>query len=181
MSKKYRVIYADPPWDFSGKVGGSGSNVKEHYKTLSISQIKNLNVKDICKKNSICFMWCCEANLKDAIEILGNWGFKYKTIAFVWIKTQNRKFVTVPAPWTSKCTELCLLGTKGDMSKYIHKRPHELIISERQEHSKKPEEARKRIEEMFPKSSKIELFARQKSAGWDVFGNEVESDVLLNV
>lgn len=67
------------------------------------------------------------------------------------------------------------------MSRFVYKRPHELIVTERQKHSKKPEEARKRIEEMFPKSSKIELFAREKSNGWDCFGNEVESDVILNV
>lgn len=100
--KKYRVIYADPPWDFQGKVGAIGSNVKEHYETLSIKQIRELNVSEISKKDSICFLWCCEANLKEAIEILESWGFKYKTIGFVWIKTQNRKQVTVPGPWTSK-------------------------------------------------------------------------------
>lgn len=181
MSKKYRVIYADPPWDFSGNVGSTGSNVKKHYETLSIKQIRDLNISEISKKDSICFLWCCEANLKEAIEILESWGFKYKTIAFVWIKTQNGKRVTVTGPWTLKCTELCLLGTKGSMNRFVHKRPHELIVTERQKHSKKPEEARKRIEEMFPKSSKIELFAREKSNGWDVFGNEVESDVLLDV
>ena len=65
------------------------------------------------------------------------------------------------------------------MNRFVHKRPHELIVTERERHSKKPEEARKRIEEMFPKSSKVELFARKKSNGWDVFGNEVESDIQL--
>lgn len=181
MCKKYRVIYADPPWDFGSNIGCTGSNVKEHYETLSIKQIKNMNISKISKENSVCFLWCCEANLKEAIQILEAWGFKYKTIAFVWIKTQNGKRVTNPAPWTLKCCEFCLLGTKGSVSKYVKKRPHELVIYERSKHSEKPEEVRKRIEQMFPKSLKIELFARKKAKGWDVFGNEVESDVDIDV
>lgn len=47
------------------------------------------------------------------------------------------------------------------------------------EHSAKPEEVRTRIEQMFPTQRKLELFARKPSPGWDVWGNEVESNVLI--
>lgn len=180
MPRKYRVIYADPPWDFHNNVGGGTSNVKNHYPTMSVNDIKALNISGISKKNAILFLWACEANIPAALEVMKSWGFTYKTIAFVWVKlTKNKKIVTNPSPWTSKCTELCLLGTKGAVSKYVNCRPHEFIATIREEHSKKPEEARKRIEQMFPKSSKIELFARNKSVGWDAWGNEVCSDIRL--
>lgn len=140
-----------------------------------------MDIKSICKKDSVCFMWVASACLACGIEIMESWGFKYKTVGFVWLKTQNKKPVYVASPWTGKSTELCLIGTRGAANKYVKSRPRELIISERDIHSKKPEEARKRIEKMFPKSSKIELFARQRFPGWDCFGNEVESDVEINV
>ena len=181
MSKKYRVIYADPPWDFENKIGCIGSNVKDHYETLTIERIKNIDISKISKKDAVLFLWCCEANLKEAIQVIEAWGFRYKTVAFVWIKTKNGKRVTNPAPWTSKCCEFCLLGTKGSVNKYVKTRPHELVVSERNKHSEKPENVRKRIEQMFPKSLKIELFARKKVKGWDCFGNEIESDVDIDV
>ena len=182
MCKKYRIIYADPPWDFSNKIGGSGSNVKEIYNTLSLKQIENLDIQRITKENAILFLWTTDATLENALQIIKKWGFEYKTVQFIWVKIgKNKKPVHVISPYSSKCCEMCLVATKGTMQKYIKKRPKQLIISERGKHSEKPCEARKRIEEMLPKSSKIELFARERYNGWDCFGNEVESDVKMNV
>lgn len=50
---------------------------------------------------------------------------------------------------------------------------HQVIESPVEEHSKKPEETRRRIVELLGDVPRIELFARQRSPGWDVWGNEI--------
>ena len=80
--------------------------------------------------------------------------------------------------WTRANAEICLLATKGN-PKRISAKVHQVIISPIEEHSKKPDETRKRIVELIGDLSKIELFARQKTTGWDVWGNEVSSDIDL--
>ncbi len=73
-----------------------------------------------------------------------------------------------------KSSEICLLGIKGKMTKYKQVNNIEsLVIAERTKHSKKPKEIRNRIELLFGNLPRIELFAREKTEGWDVWGNEV--------
>ena len=102
------------------------------------------------------------------------WGFSYKTVAFVWIK-QNRKndnLFTGMGYWTRANAEICILATKGH-PKRISASVHQVIISHIEEHSKKPQEARDRIVKLMGNVPKIELFARNTTPGWDVWGNEV--------
>lgn len=80
--------------------------------------------------------------------------------------------------WTRANAEICVLAVKGK-PKRISAKVHQVIISPIEEHSKKPDETRKRIVELLGDLSKIELFARKKANGWDVWGNEVESDIDL--
>ena len=80
--------------------------------------------------------------------------------------------------WTRANAEFCVLATKGK-PKRMAKNVHQVIVSHIEEHSKKPDEARRRIVRLMGDLPRIELFARQKSAGWDVWGNEVESDIIL--
>jgi|TARA_Y100000310_G_C20704007_1_gene833021 site-specific DNA-methyltransferase (adenine-specific) len=193
--KKYKIIYADPPWKYSSKQlygdkkSGFDDNGKRKrfsklekiYSTMELNDIKLLPIQDIICKDSAYFMWVTDSHLKEGIEVLKNWGFKYKTIAFVWLK-KYRTGTTVYnfAPWTLKSTEICLLGTKGQMSKYkICNNIKQLVIAERTTHSKKPHEVRKRIECLFGELPRIELFAREKTKGWDTWGNEVKNDIEL--
>jgi N6-adenosine-specific RNA methylase IME4 len=67
---------------------------------------------------------------------------------------------------------MCLLATKGK-PKRLSKSVRQLIISKLQEHSKKPDEIRNRIVELCGDLPRIELFARQRTEGWDCWGNEV--------
>ena len=91
--KKYKVIYADPPWLYSSdpksKRGIWGLS-QNHYKSMSLKDLKKLPIKDIADEDCILFMWATFPLLPQAIELLEAWGFKYKTIAFVWVK-QNKK------------------------------------------------------------------------------------------
>jgi len=159
-SKKYSVVYADPAWQYGSKElygdKTKGSDKRDNrfrtieriYTTMTIVQIKALPVKEITDKNGACFMWVTDSHLKEGIEVMESWGFKYKTIAFVWLKkTSTGKNVLNFAPHTLKSTEICLLGIKGSMKEFKKSNNvRQLIEAERKEHSRKPNEARLRIE-----------------------------------
>ena len=179
--KKYGIIYADPPWHYrvySKK--GAGRSAESHYPTMTIEEIQALPVSELADKDCALFMWITFPLLKESLSVLSAWGFKFKTIAFVWIK-QNRKSDSLfwgMGYWTRANAEFCVLATKGK-PKRMAKNVHQVIISHIEEHSKKPDEARRRIVRLMGDLPRIELFAQQKSAGWDVWGNEVESDIIL--
>lgn len=179
-NKKYHIIYADPPWSFSSKElqkydGKRFTSMDKHYKTQSKTWIKNLPVHDITEKDCGLFLWSTDAHLGEAIETIESWGFKYITVAFVWEKlTVTGKTVANLGAWTMKNYELCLFGTKGSMLKYKKiNNIYQKVAAQRTNHSKKPIQVRKNIEMLFGDLSRIELFARQKTDGWDVWGDEV--------
>ncbi|SFC54379.1 MT-A70 family methyltransferase [Butyrivibrio sp. YAB3001] len=119
-------------------------------------------------------------NLMGAFDVIKAWGFDYKTVAFVWVK-QNKKCDSLfwgMGYWTRSNAEICLLATKGH-PKRIGRAVHQVIISHIEQHSKKPAETRDRIVELVGDVPRVELFARQKTPGWDSWGNEVESDLEL--
>lgn len=171
--KKYGIIYADPPWHYrvySKK--GAGRSAESHYPTMTIEEIQALPVSELADKDCALFMWITFPLLKESLSVLSAWGFKFKTIAFVWIK-QNRKSDSLfwgMGYWTRANAEFCVLATKGK-PKRMAKNVHQVIVSHIEEHSKKPDEARRRIVRLMGDLPRIELFARQKSAGWDVWGN----------
>lgn len=179
--KKYGIIYADPPWHYrvySKK--GAGRSAESHYPTMTIEEIQALPVSELADKDCALFMWITFPLLKESLSVLSAWGFKFKTIAFVWIK-QNRKSDSLfwgMGYWTRANAEFCVLATKGK-PKRMAKNVHQVIVSHIEEHSKKPDEARRRIVRLMGDLPRIELFARQKTAGWDVWGNEVESGIIL--
>ena len=141
--KKYKIIYADPPWRYArSKVQGAA---EKHYPTMSIEEL---------------------------------WGFTYKSVAFVWLK-QNRKSPTWfygLGFWTRGNAEICLLATKGHPKRQSNK-VHQFIISPVEQHSKKPDITREKILALMGDLPRIELFARQHTPGWDVWGNEIKSDI----
>ena len=174
-NKKYNIIYADPPWHFrtySDK--GNGRSALQHYNCMSINDIYDLPVNTICSNDCILFIWVIDPMLPEALEVIKRWGFKYKTVAFTWVK-ENKKsegYFTGLGYWTRANPEMCLLATKGK-PKRLSKAVKQLIISKRQEHSKKPDEIRNRIIQLCGDLPKIELFARQRVKGWDCWGNQV--------
>jgi len=181
--KKFKVILADPPWAYRQKQINFQSydkgkkyinGVEEHYQTMTNEDIKNLNVQSLADDDCLLFLWATSPNLDVAIEVGKAWGFEFKTIAFVWDKQRtNYGFYTL-----SQC-EVCLVFKKGRIPKKAVNNVRQFISEKLGKHSAKPLEVRKRIESMFPDHNKIELFAREKTEGWDVWGNEVESDINL--
>lgn len=181
--KQYAVIYADPPWAYSDKgfgkrpgdnaVKGSFAPEAGRYNTMTLNEIKTLPIKQISLPNAALLLWATSPLLPEALETIAAWGFKFKTVAFCWSKITNTgKEVANLGQWTMGNVELCLLGTKG-APKRLDRTVRQLVIAERVEHSRKPEEVRQRIEKIFGEVPRIELFARRESSGWDAWGDEI--------
>ena len=83
-NKKYDVIYADPPWEYRQNGGANSRGMaKQHYDTMSTTEICDLPIRNICTDKTVCFMWATFPNISEAIKVLEAWGFTYKTAAFV--------------------------------------------------------------------------------------------------
>jgi len=193
--KKYNIIYADPAWKQKAGRPLSGGYKKENgvqvfnplsdksadlpYDTMTLDEIKSLHVKDIADKDAHLYIWTTNKYLMDVGEIIKAWGFKYST-TLVWCK----KPIGSGMGGTYKVsTEFLIFATRGKLAtkkgvngtwfdvkrKYVNGYPC---------HSKKPDFFREMIDSVST-GSKIELFAREKHEGWDVWGNEVESSVAL--
>lgn len=175
--KKYNIIYADPHWQFKvwSKDTGLGRSPDMHYSTMEKEDIQLLPVNKITKENAVLFLWVTYPCLEEGLELIKKWGFTYKTCAFSWIKfnkKSNTPFVGM-GYYTRANNEICLLATKGKPLKRINKSVKQVVFSKIREHSRKPDEVRERIIELFGDLPRIELFARQQFEGWDCWGNEV--------
>lgn len=167
------IIYADPPWRYNDKK--CNGNCASHYTTMSITDICCLPAKQLADKDCVLFLWVTYPMISDAMRVIDAWGFKYKTIAFQWVK-QNKSgngYFFGLGRWTRGNTECCLLCTKG--------KPHrsrndisQLIFAPLRDHSQKPDEAREKIVNLMGDLPRIELFARQQIDGWDCWENEVK-------
>lgn len=173
-NKKYNIIYADPPWAYKDKATSGKRGCSYKYDTMTIEDVKNLPVKNIADTDCVLFLWVTMPMLPECFEIIKEWGFKYKTLAFNWIKTnkKNDSLFWGMGNWTRSNSELCLLAIKGK-PKRISAKVHSVVMSKIREHSRKPDEVRNRIIELFGDIPRIELFARQQVEGWDCWGNEV--------
>lgn len=172
--KKYQIIYADPPWHYRYRLGNGIA--ENHYPTMSIEELKVLPINELADKDCALFLWITCPMLNEAWEIIEAWGFTYKTVAFAWVKVNaaGDRLHMGMGWWTRANVELCLLATKGHPKRQSN-RVHQVIISGMEAHSKKPDEARRRIEVLMGDLPRVELFARQYPPGWDVWGNEVYS------
>jgi N6-adenosine-specific RNA methylase IME4 len=152
---------------------------EKHYPTMSLEEICALPLAEIAARDSALFLWTTFPMLPEALRVIAAWGFKFKTTAFVWLK-QNKKspgWFCGTGFWTRSNAEICLFATKGH-PKRQSKSVHQIIVSPREAHSKKPDIARDKIIQLIGDLPRAELFARQAAPGWDVWGNEVASTLL---
>ena len=170
--KKYQIIYADPPWQYRKGTVPPNRKIENHYPTMTIEEILNLKVPvaDDC----ILYLWVTYPFLDEGIRVIKAWGFSYKS-CLIWDKE-----IIGCGFWFRGQHELLLVGVRGK----VKPPPNSLRVSSvlrerRQEHSKKPAIVREWINKWYPDLTKLELFAREKVAGWDSWGNEVESDIEL--
>ena len=173
LKQRYKVIYADPPWYFkSFSKKGEARSATRHYNCMSVDDICNIDVNRIADDNSVLLMWVTDPYLLDAFKVMESWNFTYKTVGFTWVKTNKSKgYFTGMGYWTRSNPEMCLLGTRGK-PKRLDMSIKQLVVSQRREHSRKPDEVYDRIEKML-EGPYLEMFARKTRQGWDNFGNEV--------
>ena len=172
----FSIIYADPPWDYKGQLqhcgagkGDSGGALR-HYPTTTLSDLKRLPVQSIAAEDSLLFLWSTSPHLDQAIDLGKSWGFRWATVAFVWDKERVN-----PGYYTLSQCELCLAFKRGKIPVPRGARNiRQLITEKRRDHSRKPEEVRRRIDAMFPAQRKIELFARVRVRGWRAWGLQAQ-------
>ena len=189
--KKYNIIYADPAWEYtnSGSTKNSRGNAKQFYKTMPINEIKKLPVEKLADDNCWLFLWTTYPQLPNGLDVMKAWGFNFKTVAFTWIKkTVHMKDFVGMGFYTRANPEIVLLGLKGKV-KPINKTVRNIVYSQIQEHSRKPDIIRDKIVQLCGDLPRIELFARQKIPSWDNWGDspnlqsqplEVFSHQLIN-
>lgn len=176
-NKKYSIIYADPPWFYNKRKDihkSFGKGAAGHYDVMKFKEIAKLPIPQIVAKNCVLFLWVTFPNLIEGVNLFKEWGFKYTTLGFSWIKTNpknGKPFFGIGYYAKSNC-EVCLMGIKGRMTP-ISNKVSSCVISPRRRHSQKPDEVRDRIVKLFGDLPRIELFAREQANGWDCWGNEV--------
>ena len=192
----YNVILCDAPWNTKAGRQLQGYKMKDGkqtfqavnnkardlaYPTMSVKEIKALDVKSISADDAHLFFWTTNQYLPHAFEIIKEWGFKYST-TLVWAKKPMGGGLGGTFRIT---TEYLIFATKGSLKasdtivgtwfevkrKYVNGYPC---------HSKKPDFFYELIEKVSQGKS-LEMFAREQRKGWDVFGNEVENSISIPV
>lgn len=168
---KYQIILADPPWRYDFCKDNS-DKVENHYPTMTLEDI--CAITPPCEDNAILYLWATAPKLLEALKVMQSWGFKYKTQA-VW----DKGWVGM-GYWFRGQHEILLVGVKGKFSPPIPTLRESSVYREKKsKHSKKPDYFRQLINRQFPEATKLEMFARDKKDGFDVWGNEIKNDVNL--
>jgi N6-adenosine-specific RNA methylase IME4 len=178
--KKYEIIYADPAWSFNNKnTGGSMvSGASAHYDVMTFQDICNLPVASIAAENCTLFMWWVGSQPREALSVVEAWGFELKTMTgFNWVKkTKHWKDFFGMGFYTRQGSENCLIAVRGKPKRAAAN--VRAVVKERVgRHSEKPQIFRDKIVTLMGDVPRVELFARTAAPGWDVWGNEVSSNV----
>ena len=177
--ERYSVILADPPWSYRDKCNSGERGAGYKYDVMSLDDIKGLPIRTIAADDCALFMWATYPMLPEAFNVLDAWGFTYRVVAFTWVKTtRHGKLAMGMGNWSRANAEPCLLATRGK-PKRVSASVHSVIMSERREHSRKPDEARDRIVQLMGDVPRIELFARERVDGWTAWGNEISEEALV--
>ena len=174
------LFYADPPWQY--KVGKSRGEVKE-YDCLSTETLEALkiHINRVAAKDSVLAMWTTGPKMQEACELIEKWGFRYKTVLFVWEKLyKNEKPIKGLGHYTRSATEFILLAGRGHITKFVCDRNmsqvQEVVRSDR--HSEKPHLFADLLVQLFGDVPRLELFARTQKKGWFCWGNQIECQTI---
>lgn len=167
--RKYKTIYADPPWYEQGG-GKIKRGADRHYSLMKTEEIKKFPVAELADDNCHLYLWATNNHLPDAFAVMEAWGFRYIT-CITWVKNSIGL-----GQYYRGLSEHCLFGVKGRLPyKVINGKRAQgktAFYAEKTRHSEKPDEMRKMIE-LVSYAPRIELFARKRFDGWDALGNEV--------
>lgn len=178
--KRYRTIYADPPWQFSNRTGKMAPEHKRlnRYSTMKLEDIKKLPVSEVADEKSHLYLWVPNALLPQGLEVMKAWGFEYKT-NIVWEKIRKDGMPDGRGVgfYFRNVTEILLFGIKGDKNRTLQagRSQVNLVRSIKREHSRKPDEIISLIESCSP-GPYLEMFARGDRENWDMWGNQATED-----
>ena len=175
---KYNLLIVDPPWTYpkSGSTTNSRGLAKSHYELMTKDELINFPIQRFCLPDCYCFMWTTGTKMKESIELLESWGFEYFSIVFTWIKKNkiaDSLFWGMGAVSRSN-PEYVILGRQGKLERKSAS-VHSVIDTKISDHSVKPIELHKRIEELYGDLPRIELFATYHVPGWTAWGKGVDS------
>lgn len=189
MEDQYKLILADPPWHFRNWSGDKSGKVLHHRTRGANKHYITMKTPEICKieipaaDDSLLLIWTLSSHLEDTFEVIKSWGFKYKAIGWIWVKTKNDGTgIRIGGGYhTRQCTEMCLIATRGKGIERVSKAEPAVLFAPRGKiHSAKPDEQYAKVARIWPDvSPKIEMFGRNLREGWDVWGNQSKSVVIL--
>lgn len=171
---KYRIIYADPPWFYDDtilvphRMGLPVGEAVEHYPTMDLAGICAIPVKDWIEDNAVLFLWVTAPMAAEAFEVVKAWGFKYKA-TFIWDKIKHNM-----GHYNSVRHELLYVCTRGSCEPDKQQLFDSVQSIERGKHSEKPVKFYDIIETLYTHGRKLEMFARGRREGWDVYGHVAE-------
>ncbi|MDI3415660.1 MT-A70 family methyltransferase [Pantoea sp. V106_11] len=201
---KYKLIYADPPWEYGNKISNGAAG--NHYSTMRLADIKRLPVWDLAEENAVLAMWYTGTHNQEARDLAEAWGFRVRTMkGFTWVKLNqlaeqrinryleeqtiydfndlldilNAETRMNGGNHTRANTEDVLIATRGNGLSRASASVKQVVYSCLGEHSEKPWEVRHRLEQLYGDVSRIELFSRCAAPGWHHWGNQCDSSVQL--
>lgn len=180
MNAPYQIVLADPPWLHTGsqtKWAAAG----KYYKCMPLDEICALPVKSIVAKKAALFLWATCPRMPDAVAAMAAWGFNYRGIAYIWVKTRQDGHPIgpqgIPPTFVKPVTELLLVGTTNRTGRpfpILSYKQRQLVYAPRKEHSRKPAIFRDLIVELCGDRPRIELFATERAPGWDAIGDAID-------
>ena len=176
VGKKYKTIYADPPWQFQNRTGKVAPEHKRlsRYSTMQLEEIKALPVSIVADEKCHLYLWVPNALLPEGLEVMQAWGFEYKT-NIIWEKIRKDGMPDGRGVgfYFRNVTEILLFGIRGDKNRTLDpgRSQVNLIRSIKREHSRKPDEFVNLIERCSS-APFLEIFARGDRAGWDMWGDQ---------
>lgn len=186
VTDRYDVIYADPPWSYTGSQTKHGAAAK-HYSTMTDEDLLNLDVvPNHLAPRGVLFMWATSPRLNFAMKCIEAWGLEYRGTAFVWVKTradgQPIGAQGVRPSIVKPTTEFVLAASRVKSGRPMPLRSEavaQVVMAPRTAHSAKPEEVAERIEALYPDANRLEMFARRARPGWNLWGDQAPGAVSL--
>jgi N6-adenosine-specific RNA methylase IME4 len=173
--KKYKTILIDPPYYEAGG-GKIKRGADRHYKLMKTKEIIILLkeiLKDKVDENAHLYLWVTNNFLKDGLKIIEELGFRYIT-NIVWVKDRFGL-----GQYFRGQHELLLFAVKGKLPALVRSQTT-VLHEKRTKHSKKPYGSYNKIEAVSP-PPRLEIFARERREGWDVFGDEIPNYTQLTL
>jgi N6-adenosine-specific RNA methylase IME4 len=174
----FRTILADPPWQFMNRTGKVAPEHRRlsRYATMTLPEIADLPVEEIAESTAHLYLWVPNALLPEGLHVMKAWGFTYKA-NIVWhkIRKDGGPDGRGVGFYFRNVTEVILFGTRGKNARTLAPGRSQVnyLATRKREHSRKPDEQYKIIEACSP-GPYIELFARGKRPGWEMWGDQAE-------